>query len=112
MHKFFSSSEKKRSYDTDILKNAEKFKDKALSILKVTFGKETFRGNQYEAIKSLAFDGMDCFVLMPTGHGKSLIYQLPILLMEGLAIVISPLIALMTDQCLALNAKKYSLWND
>ena len=61
------------------------------------FGFNRFKGEQEEAVKSV-LDGRNTFVLMPTGGGKSLIYQLPALLLDGTAIVISPLIALMKNQ--------------
>ncbi len=66
-------------------------------MLQKFFGFSTFKGNQLAIIKAL-LSGKDCFVIMPTGGGKSLCYQLPALLSEGTAIVISPLIALMKNQ--------------
>jgi ATP-dependent DNA helicase RecQ len=75
--------------------------DAALAQLRNVFGYNTFRGEQAKIVSHVA-DGGDALVLMPTGGGKSLCYQLPALLRSGTAIVISPLIALMQDQVEAL----------
>ncbi len=75
--------------------------NRAEHILKHTFGYLEFRGAQKEVIQTL-LDGQDALVLMPTGGGKSLCYQIPGLVRDGLAIVVSPLIALMQDQVNAL----------
>ena len=71
--------------------------------LKEVFGYSQFRGNQESIIRNI-LDGKNTFVIMPTGAGKSLCYQLPSLVTEGLAVVISPLIALMKNQVDQMNA--------
>src|SRR3954451_1523059 len=68
-----------------------------LSVLRSEFSLEEFRPGQEDVIRSV-LEGRDALVVMPTGGGKSLIYQLPALLLPGLTLVVSPLIALMKDQ--------------
>ncbi len=77
--------------------------EQLIEALRHNFGFDTFKGNQEAIIENL-MDGNDTFVLMPTGGGKSLCYQLPSLLMDGTAIVISPLIALMKNQVDAMRS--------
>lgn len=71
-------------------------------ILQTIYGYQNFRGQQEEIINHI-IEGKNAFVLMPTGSGKSLCYQIPSLCMDGVGIIISPLIALMHDQVSALN---------
>ena len=74
-----------------------KEKENLVDALKKYFGFDTFKGDQESIVKNV-LGGQDSFVLMPTGGGKSLCYQLPALMLDGTAIVISPLIALMKNQ--------------
>jgi ATP-dependent DNA helicase RecQ len=82
-----------------VIEERDQLKEK----LKEIFGYTTFRGNQETVIKNI-LSGRNTFVIMPTGAGKSLCYQLPAMIKDGLAIVISPLIALMKNQVDQLNA--------
>ncbi len=75
---------------------------RALQMLHEVFGYPAFRGDQADIVKHVASGG-DCLVLMPTGGGKSLCYQIPALLRQGVAVVVSPLISLMQDQVVALH---------
>mgnify|MGYP000147063293 CR=1 FL=1 len=77
-----------------------------ISILKQTYGYDQFRGEQEEIINYL-IEGGSSFVLMPTGSGKSLCYQIPSLCREGVGVIVSPLIALMQDQ---IKLKQYFLF--
>ncbi len=78
-----------------------------LDTLNRYFGFNTFRKNQEDAVDAI-LNGQDLLMILPTGGGKSLCYQLPTLLLNGVTVVISPLIALMHDQVTALNAKGIS----
>ncbi len=75
--------------------------ERARELLRTVYGYAEFRGRQEDIIRTVA-EGGDALVLMPTGGGKSLCYQLPALLREGVGVVVSPLIALMQDQVAAL----------
>ena len=86
----------KKSVSTNPLSNIAHNHD-ILEGLRIHFGFDQFKGRQEDAINSL-LDGNDTFVIMPTGGGKSLCYQLPAMILEGCAIIVSPLIALMKNQ--------------
>src|ERR671921_368519 len=78
-------------------RSAPPARERALAILRERFGHSDFHRGQWEPM-SAVLEGRDAVVVMPTGSGKSLIYQLPSLMLPGLTIVVSPLIALMKDQ--------------
>lgn len=82
-------------------------KETLLDILKKHWGYSSFRPMQYEIISDV-LSGKDTLALLPTGGGKSMTYQLPTMVMEGMCIVITPLIALMKDQVDTLRAKGIS----
>ena len=71
------------------------------NLLKTTFGHDSFRESQEEAVDAI-LNSRDLITILPTGGGKSLCYQLPSLMMDGVTIVVSPLIALMQDKVYAL----------
>src|SRR5882762_9092159 len=79
--------------------------DDALNSLRKHFGFDGFRAGQGEVIAAI-LEGKDAVVVMPTGSGKSLCYQLPALMLSGATLVVSPLIALMKDQVDALHARQ------
>ena len=79
-------------------------KARAAVLLREQFGHADFRHGQWEPVQAL-LEGRDALVVMPTGSGKSLIYQLPALMLHGLTVVVSPLIALMKDQQDKLHAQ-------
>jgi ATP-dependent DNA helicase RecQ len=81
--------------------NGDRLAERSRALLREVFGHVDFRGQQAEIVGHLAAGG-DALVLMPTGGGKSLCYQIPALLREGVGVVVSPLIALMQDQVAAL----------
>src|SRR5690242_13082902 len=76
----------------------------AMAVLNDRFGHEDFQEGQWESMRAL-LGGEDTLIVMPTGSGKSLIYQLPALMLSGLTVVVTPLIALMKDQQDKLNAQ-------
>ena len=88
---------------TDTPSSPSGLKERALRILNLRYGYPSFRGGQWEVMESI-LAGRDTLVLMPTGGGKSICFQIPALMKDGCCIVVSPLIALMNDQVAALTA--------
>jgi ATP-dependent DNA helicase RecQ len=82
--------------------NSSQYIDQSKTVLKNVFGHNSFRGQQEKIINEL-LEGRDVLALMPTGGGKSLCYQIPALVRDGVGIVVSPLISLMEDQVSSLN---------
>jgi len=85
------------------MKKSNSMSQQALEVLQNTYGYDKFRGQQHDIVSTL-IAGNDALVLMPTGGGKSLCYQVPSLVRPGTGIIVSPLIALMQDQVDALKA--------
>ncbi|CAN0326380.1 unnamed protein product [Ectocarpus sp. 12 AP-2014] len=82
----------------------EAWREKLLRALRDVFGHQGFRGKQEEAMREIS-SGHDALVVMPTGGGKSLCYQLPAIVADGVCVVVSPLIALTEDQLRGLDEK-------
>jgi ATP-dependent DNA helicase RecQ len=97
-----SRRQRTRAPNRAILVSMHSMEQRAAQVLREVFGYTSFRGEQAEVVAHVAGGG-DALVLMPTGGGKSLCFQIPALLREGVGVVVSPLIALMQDQVAALH---------